>query len=240
MKKHTIVILHGWGLSKKTFAPLSLALQALGYKTVALDMPGFGDEPAPAFAWKLRDYARFVESYLEKHRITQPIFIGHSFGGRVTLKYVQLHPESVPAIILTGTPGFTPVPRKKLMLFIALAKIGGFVFSLPALNLFSDWVRRWYYYVVGAKEFFRAEGTMGDTFKNIVQEELVSVMETVHVPTLLLWGEYDVIVPSVIAVHMKEVLHNATLHIIPETDHGVPFKHPDVFANYVDTFLQSL
>lgn len=240
MKKHTIIILHGWGLSGKSFEPLVHALHAYGYKALAPDMPGFGREDPPAYPWKLRDYVRFVDEYITKHRIKNPIFIGHSFGGRVTLKYVQLHPESLPAVILTGAPGFTPIPRKKLFLFILLAKIGGLIFKLPPLNLFSDWVRRWYYYVVGAKDFFRAEGSMRETFKNVVQEELVSAMQSVNRPCLLLWGEYDVIVPTVIAKRMVEVLPNAKLYIIPEADHGVPFKQPEVFAKYVNTFLNSL
>jgi pimeloyl-ACP methyl ester carboxylesterase len=240
MKKHTIVILHGWGLSGKAFDPLATAFTHLGYKVYAPDMPGFGLEAAPPYPWKLRDYVRFVEEFLQRKHITNPIFVGHSFGGRVTLKYMQLHPTGSPAIVLSGTPGFTPVPRKKLFLFIAIAKIGGFIFKIPPLNLFSDWVRRWFYYVVGAREFFRAEGSMRDTFKNIVQEELVSSMQTIAVPTLLLWGEYDIIVPTSIAHHMKEVLMNATLHIVPEADHGIPFKQPEIFARYVDTFIRAL
>lgn len=240
MKKQTIVILHGWGLSGKSFEPLVAALAAHGYKAVAPDMPGFGKEAAPSYPWKLRDYARFLDEYLTSRRIKNPVFIGHSFGGRVTLKYLQIHPTEASAVILTGTPGFTPIPRKKLFLFILLAKIGGLIFLLPPLNLFSDWVRRWYYYAVGAKDFFRAEGSMRETFKHIVQEELVSAMQSVTIPTMLLWGEYDIIVPPVIAQRMKDVLPNATLHIIPEADHGVPFKNPDVFVSYVDRFLKSL
>lgn len=203
-------------------------------------MPGFGSEAAPAYAWKLRDYVHFIETYLEKRRITRPIFVGHSFGGRVSLKYTQLHPQDVSSLILTGTPGYTPIARKKLFLFILIAKIGRLIFSLPPLNLFSDWARRWYYYVVGAKEFFRAEGAMRDTFKNIVQEELVTAMESVAVPCLLLWGEYDIIVPPVIAHHMKEVMPHAQLRIIPEVDHGIPYKDPEKFAKYVDKFLTSV
>lgn len=240
MKKQTIIILHGWGISGKSFDPLVRALCEYGYKALAPDMPGFGSEAAPVYPWKVRDYARFVELFLTKHHIKNPVFIGHSFGGRVALKYMQLHPEACTSLILTGTPGFTPIPRKKLFLFILLAKIGGLVLSLPPLCLFKDWARRWYYYVVGAREFFRAEGSMRETFKNVVQEELVTAMESIRVPVLLLWGEYDVIVPTVIARHMKEVLLKAQLYVIPEADHGLPFKHPDVFAQYVDNFLTLL
>ena len=238
MGKPPIIILHGWGLSGKVYQPLIDELKKLGFRAFAPDLPGFGKELPPHYPWKLRDYARFVDDYLRKHKVVRPIFIGHSFGGRISLKYQELYPKNVRALILSGTPGFTPIPKKKLLLFIALAKIGRIVFSLPPLNLFSDYVRRWYYYVVGAKDFFRAEGVMRDIFKIIVQEELVTSMQSVTVPCLLLWGEYDLITPTAIAYRMREVVPDAELKIIPEADHGVSFKQPEIFVQYIDQFLK--
>jgi len=233
-----IVILHGWGLSGKTFIPLTEELKKCGYRVWTPDLPGFGESGMPERPLTLTDYAHFLDEYLKKNRIKHPILIGQSFGGRVSLKYNQLHPKSVRALILSGTPGFTPIPKKKLLLFIALAKIGKLLFSIPPLSLFQDAVRRWYYYAVGAKEFFRAEGAMRETFKRIVQEDLVASMEVVDIPTLLLWGEYDIIVPVSIAERMHQVIAGSELIVIPEADHGVPFKQPEVFASYVKRFLK--
>ena len=136
---------------------------------ICSDLPGFGASKMPEHPLTLSDYARFLDEYLKMNQIVQPILIGHSFGGRVSLKYNELYPKHTRALILSGTPGFTPIPKKKLLFFITLAKIGGFLFSIPPLSLVQDTVRRWYYYVVGAKEFFRAEGAMRETFKRIVR-----------------------------------------------------------------------
>ena len=81
---------------------------------------------------------------------------------------------------------------------------------------------------------------MRQTFKHIVADDLVVSMESMQVPCLLLWGEYDVIVPVSIAKRMQEVIPNATLKVIPEADHGVPFKQSDIFASYVEGFLKTL
>ena len=80
---------------------------------------------------------------------------------------------------------------------------------------------------------------MRETFKHIVSDNLVSAMESVRAPCLLLWGEYDVIVPVAIARRMKEVMMGAHLTIIPEVDHGVPFKEPVIFSGYVEQFLKT-
>ncbi len=240
IRQSPIVILHGWGLSGKTFAPLAEILKRSSSRVYAPDMPGFGASKMPEKPLMLADYARFLDEYLKTNRIEHPIFIGHSFGGRVSLKYNELYPKRVRALILSGTPGFTPIPKKKLLIFIALAKIGKHLFSIPPLSLVQDSVRRWYYYVVGARDFFRAQGPMRETFKRIVQEELAVAMESVAIPTLLLWGEYDIIVPVTIAQRMHQVIAGSELIVIPEADHGVPFKQPDIFASYAERFLKTL
>lgn len=238
MKSQDVVILHGWNLSGARFASLAEVLRGKGYRVFTPDLPGFGDEPIPKRPWHVVNYAEFVKHYTDKHQIRHPIFIGHSFGGRVSLKYIELYPDDVRALILSGTPGFSPIPQKKLLLFLVVAKIGGFIFSLPPLNLFADWARRWLYYIAGAREFLRAEGSMRETFKHIVQDNLIHAMESVYVPCLLLWGEFDVIVPVAIARRMQECIHGAVLKIIPEMDHGVPFKEPQIFAGYIEQFLR--
>ncbi|KKU80520.1 hypothetical protein A2875_04760 [Candidatus Gottesmanbacteria bacterium RIFCSPHIGHO2_01_FULL_46_14] len=240
MKKAPLVILHGWGLSAERFAPLAAEFERLGYKTYAPDLPGFGKSQIPKNPLTLSDYASFLFSFFKSNKISNPILVGHSFGGRVALRFNQLYPNSVRALILTGTPGFTPIPKKRLMVFIALAKIGNLLFSIPPLSLFQDQVRRWYYYVVGAKEFFRAEGAMRETFKHIVGEDLVHSMESISIPTLLLWGELDIIVPPSIAERMHRVIERSELVIIADADHGVPFKEPQRFVPYVQRFLESL
>lgn len=240
MKSYPLVILHGWGLSGAIFDPLSNGLRKKNFTVYAPDLPGFGKSKLPDHSLHLVDYAEYLDHYLKKNNIVHPILIGHSFGGRVSLKYNEMYPNTIRALILSGTPGFTPIPKKKLLLFITLAKIGGFLFQFPPMNYFQDAVRKWYYYVVGAKEFFRAEGTMRETFKHIVQEDLVTAMEMVDIPTLLLWGELDIIVPITIAERMHQVIAGSELIVVPEADHGIPFNQPEIFDTYVERFLKKL
>lgn len=219
---------------------LVAALKRLGYKVYAPDLPGFGKAMLPDKPWRLADYARWLHEYLGQNDVKQPIIIGHSFGGRLALVYQQLYPKNVRSLILSGTPGFTPVPRKKLLVFIFMAKIGNILFSIPPLSLIKDIVRRWYYYLVGARDFFRAEGVMRETFKNVVAEDLVPAMEAMALPCLLIWGEYDIIVPVAIAEKMSRVIVGSELIVVPEADHGVPFKQPKVFVSYMQKWLQQL
>lgn len=238
--KYPIVVLHGWGLSAIIFEPLVAELRRAHFQVLAPDFPGFDSLHIPIKPLTLADYADFLDSYLRKHHIEKPTLIGHSFGGRVALKYQYVYPTNISALILTGAPGFTPVSRKKLAIFITIAKIGGTLLSLPILYRLKDRVRLWYYYVVGARDYYRAEGVMRETFKRIVQEELVTSMEKVRVPTLLVWGESDVIVPVSVAERMKKVIRGAKLLVLPQEGHNVPFKNPSLFTATVLPWLQSL
>lgn len=238
--KETIVILHGWGLSGKKFLPLVKLLKNLGYTVFAPDLPGFGDSIMPTTPLHLVDYAQYLDEYLKDNKIKQAILVGHSFGGRVALLFQKLYPGRVKAIILSGTPGFSPINKRKLAFFIFLSKVGGAAFSLPILRLFKDWMRLKYYYAVGARDFYRAQGVMRETFKNIVREELIDSMRLVNIPCLLIWGQDDKICPVEIARKMKTVIPSAQLIEIPETDHAVPFKNPQLFVSHLNTFIKSL
>lgn len=239
MKSADVIILHGWNLSGSRFASLAQVLKQSGFRTFTPDLPGFGTERAPEKPWHVVDYAEFLKSYMVKNHIHEPIIIGHSFGGRVALKFSQLYPEDIHSLILTGTPGFSPIPTKKLLFFLVISKIGGMLFALPVLNVLADRARRFLYYIAGAREFLRAEGSMRQTFKYVVQDDLTHAMASIRVPCLLVWGEFDVIVPLQVARRMVEVIPAATLKIIPEQDHGVPFKQAKLFFSYIEDFMHT-
>lgn len=240
MSKPTIVILHGWGLSGKRFLPLAGVLKKNGYQVFAPDFPGFGESELPSRPFTLSDYVNFLDQYIQKKRLDNYVLIGHSFGGRVTLKYCTQNREGLRGIILTGTPGFTPVAKRKLFFFIFLAKAGKLFFSFWPLSVVQEKMRAWYYYIVGAKEFYRAQGVMRDTFKLIVSEELLEAMHGVRVPTLLVWGELDQITPMWIARKMHPEIASSKLVIIPNHGHGVPLKDPKIFVKHITPFLRTL
>ena len=132
------------------------------------------------------------------------------------------------------------MPRKKLFLFIFLAKIGKVFFSIWPLSLIQEKIRLWYYYLVGAREFYRAQGVMRETFKNIVKEDLLPYMKRVAAPTLLVWGATDQITPLWIGNKMHEEIRSSKLVVIQDRGHAVPFKDPDLFVSHIEEFLQGV
>lgn len=236
--KRPLVILHGWNLSAAKFIPLSRELKKLGYRIYVPDLPGFGKNEMVGKPLNLVDYAIFVEAYLKKHKLAKAVIIGHSFGGRIALKMAAAKNGNLAALVLTGTPGFLPVPKIKVLFFMLLAKIGGLFFSLPIINRLAKVMRKILYKTAGASDFYHTKENMRQTFKNIVREELFEYMKGIKLPTLLLWGRDDRIVPLAVAFRMLKTISRAQLQIINEARHGAPWTHPEEFSRHLDHFLK--
>ena len=234
--KSDIIILHGWGLSGSRFSSLREELEKRGHRVWSPDFPGFGKEAMPRTPYHLEDYVLFLKKFISDHKIMHPGLVGHSFGGRVALKYDFLYPMSCSWIVLTGTPGFSPVPSGRLKVLIAIAQIGNAFLSLPVLSYLKNFARKSYYYLVGAREFTRAVGTMQETFKNIVAENLVPCMEKMSVPCYLIWGEKDLMVPVSIAKRMNYLIDKSHLAIHKDIGHNFPYQSAKEFVWELENF----
>lgn len=240
MRKHPIVLLHGWGLSGQRFSPAKKLLERQGFTVFTPDFPGFHTDPADSTVRTLDDYVTFLRDYLTEHGITYPVLVGHSFGGRVIIKYAKMYPKSVRAIILSGTPGYRTPKTWKRYLFTVLAKCGKVLFLVPGLSHLRDKAAGTLYAAAGARDFTRANQALRQTFKHVVEEELESGMRSIRVPTLLLWGERDQLVPVAIAAKMQTVIAGSQLQIVNGYGHALPYDQPEEFTGRVCRFLEEL
>jgi pimeloyl-ACP methyl ester carboxylesterase len=200
-------------------------------------MPGFGKKETPLKPYSLDDYVDFIDKFLKANKISKTIIIGHSFGGRVAIKYASLLPQKVEKLILTGVPGFLPVSNLKVKFFLLLSKLGGLIFRLPILSSTQDLAQKILYRISGANDYARVEGIMRKTFKLIIREDLVKSMENLRVPVALVWGERDTIVPVSIAYRMNKVISGSKLTIIKNTTHKLPYENYREFYQAIKIFL---
>ena len=235
--KPTIVILPGWCMPARAYEPLLQALRQLNIQVTAIDLPGFGIDP-PTFAWGVTEYVRFVRDYITKHHLSNIIFLGHSFGGRVALKYSFLYPKEVRLLIFTGTPGYSAIPTAKKALIRWIAKFGSHVLEHLPITEYRTSIQRMFYFAFGVRDFVKAKGIMQDVFKTIVDEPLDKYMQAVRVPCLLLWGQNDGVVPVAIATRMKETIQNAQLEVVSNENHALPYKNPTAVSAYVKQFIE--
>ena len=100
-----VILLHGWGTSSQSLAPLCGAL-ADSFRVLAVDLPGFGWSMAPPTAWGTAEYAGHVERLMRETGIQGAAFLGHSFGGRVAIRLAATDRRHVLTLASSGIDVF--------------------------------------------------------------------------------------------------------------------------------------
>ena len=108
-----LVLLHGWGCSSETMAPIMRDMSA-DHRVIAVDFPGHGKSPEPPEPWEVTEFARLTRALMEKESFLGADVIAHSFGGRVALYLAAEMPDTFSRMLLTGCAGIPNKPNNKL------------------------------------------------------------------------------------------------------------------------------
>ena len=223
--KTHLLILHGWGRSLQEWRKLAQKLAR--YCTVTLlDLPGFGATGAPKNDWDTFAYAKFVEDFIIKLNLEPCVLVGHSFGGRLGI-ILGSKKEIVQQLILVDTGG---IEEKSLGLKIR-ARIISFLKPLV-----SEKLRRKVRTRFGSSDY-RTAGELQDIFVRVVNQDLEHLVCKIKVPTLVIWGEKDRVVPLWHAVRIKKALPATTLRVVWEAGHDPHLNRPEELLEIVEEVL---
>lgn len=227
-----VILLHGWGQNMQMMSEIEKHLQS-SYCVYNLDFPGFGESDSPNVAWSVMDYVVFLEDFVQKNEIQDPILIGHSFGCRVAIRYAARN--SVKKMILTGAAGLLPKRGVEYYLKTNIYKIGKNILKLTGnQKKLAELQAR-----SGSEDYRNASGTMKATFVKVVNDNVASVLEEVTCPVLLVFGSEDTATPVWMGKYMEAHMKNAGLAIIEGDDHFAYWHQPERFNRIVDIFFNS-
>lgn len=241
MSKLPIIILHGWRSSSEAWEKPKELLEKAGYQVLVPDLPGFGKEPPPKNPWTVSDYVEWV---LDKFgQLDKFMLIGHSFGGRIAIKLAANYPDRVEKLVLTGAAGIrfaTFLERVKIGIFLPVSKLGHLFLNVFPFTIFSPITRKILYWLAGSKDYYIIQNSvMKESFKKVINEDLIDILAKIKVPTYLLWGKDDLMIPLKHAYIMAEKIPGSKLEIIEKADHRLPYGQPEIFINKVVMFLVS-
>lgn len=238
----TIVMLHGWGRSSESLRGLG-ELLATTYHIIIIDLPGFGQSELPFEAsnegggWSTLDYAFVVERHLERLGIDSCTLLGHSFGGRISIRLAARNSQKYTSVILVGSHGLQrrrSKPQKLKAWFIRLSsKFFKSVDGWLGTRLFERvFVPRF-----GSLDYQQA-GQLRKTLVKTVTEDLTEEARAITQPTLLLWGADDRQTPLDLAHRFNQLITRSTLYIFPNMGHE-PFTDVGSHAlcRYIERFL---
>lgn len=231
--KSPVLFLHGWRSDAKVWQHIMEKLTALGYPCYALDLPGFGQSEAPKTTFSVADFAALITAFAQKTELHHTTVIGHSFGGRVTIKLAAQKPNWIQHIVLVDSGGIrNPSWSRSAKQFAA--KIVKPLFTLPG----TENVRKKIYEHMGAEDYV-ATPNLTQTYIKVVQEDLQHDLGIITIPTLLLWGDSDTATPIEDAHRMHELIPHSELHILQNAGHYSFLDQPEQFCNTLIQFLGS-
>lgn len=240
----TLVLLHGWGRSLEAVRQLG-ELLAQEHRVVILDLPGFGRSPLPFPAsnegggWGTLEYSERVKQFLDQSGISECILLGHSFGGRLSVRLASKYPDCVKGLILVGSHGLKrkrPLKEEIRVRWIrSLSKTAKAIDGMIGTRIFAHYLAPRF----GSRDY-NAAGDLRKTLVKTVNEDLTEQAASIRIPTLLLWGENDMETPLDLARSFNSLIQDSQLHIFPNKGHE-PFADvgSHLLAQYITTFLSS-
>ena len=231
------MFLHGYPLDHRMWDPVAPRLD-LGRPPLLLDLPGYGaaeDTPAPS---SLGGFAEFVRVRLDALATGPAVFVGHSFGGYVALELFRTDPQRFAGLVLTNTrsePDSAEARAKRLELIGRLGQPGerldveATVRALVAPERWSEQgpVVQLVREIVSSATSFSLVATLRAIAD---RPDLTPVLGTIRVPSLVVWGEEDQLIPPAQTRGMVERIPGAEGAGIPGAGHLPSLEDPERFA----------
>ena len=211
-----ILLLHGWGQNIAMMKPLGDNFSN-NFRITILDLPGFGESDEPKETWTINKYADVLDDFIKAVGIKKPIIMGHSFGGRVAIRYSARN--SIEKLVLFGSPCIRI--KEELSLYVKILKK---LKTLPILDKFGEYMKKY----IGSRDYKAASPIMRQTLVQVVNEDLSKYAREIEEPTLLIWGENDTEAPVSDAKELEKIMIDAALIILPGTHYAYLENLPKV------------
>ncbi len=254
-----IVFHHGWPLSSDDWDAQILFFLQKGYRTIAHDRRGHGRSAQVSDGHDMDHYAADAAAVMTHLDLRNAVHIGHSTGGGEVARYVARHGEpegrvakavlvsAVPPLMLkteanpNGTPleefdGFrAALAANRSQFFIDVASGPFYGFNRPGATVVQGAIDNWWRQGMagGAKAHY-------DGIKAFSETDQTADLKAIGVPTLVLHGEDDQVVPIDASARLSvDLLKNGTLKTYPGFSHGMLTVNAEVLNADLLAFVEA-
>jgi len=255
-KGQPVVFSHGWPLSADAWEDQMVFLADHGYRCIAHDRRGHGRSSQPWNGNEMDTYADDMAALVEALDLKGAIHIGHSTGGGEVARYIGRHGtkrvaiavliSAVPPLMLktSANPGGLPIDVFNQLRASVLADRSQFFKDLSAPFYGAN--RPEAKVSQGLRDSFWLQGmTAGfkgvfDCIKAFSETDFTEDLKKFDVPTLIIHGDDDQIVPMVASAQLSaKIIKGATWKIYPGAPHGLCSTHKDQINQDLLAFLES-
>jgi pimeloyl-ACP methyl ester carboxylesterase len=226
---------------------------ARDHRVIALDLPGFGDSPMPPWETTITNYGRLVDEVCRRLNLHSCTLVGNSMGGFIAAETAIAEPEWVERLMLVSAAGISHA-RMRREPAEAMARM--LIAASPLLFRIREqgW-RRWRLRYAMFRNVFDsphrlrpellwefAHGAMDapgflPALGALIGYDILDRLEKVRVPTLILWGRDDRVIPATDALEYERRLANSRLVIFDRCGHVPMAERPVRFNRLLDEFV---
>lgn len=231
-----LILMHGWGCNHTTVKSIA-GVAAETHTVYNIDLPGFGESQEPDSVWSVEEYTEFIEKFADKLGIENPVLIGHSFGGRISI--LMASRRKVDKVVLVDAAGVKPKRSAKYYLKVYSFKLMRILAeTFLGKNKAQAFVER-RRAKAGSADYAAASPRMRAILSRCVNDDLKRVMPLISAPTLLIWGENDTATPVRDAQIMDKLIPDTGLVIFENAGHYSFLDYPGRFSAVLKSFLKS-
>jgi pimeloyl-ACP methyl ester carboxylesterase len=252
-----VLLIHGMAGSSETWQPI-IRLLARNHTVIAPDLLGHGDSAKPRGDYSLGAMASGIRDLLVALGHERVTVVGHSLGGGIAMQFIYQFPERCERLVLVSSGG---LGREVSTLLRMLAFPGSeYVLAvgcapqvMRAREKLTGWFAR-----AGLRpapalaEILRSYASLGDgqaraaflhTLRSVVDVggQRVSANDKLYlasdVPTMIVWGERDPLIPVTHAHGAHEALPGSRLELFPKSGHFPHRDDPERFSDLLDRFI---
>ena len=249
-----VVLIHGWPLSGRSWENQVPALVAAGYRVIAYDRRGFGNSSQPWGGYDYDTFAADLNALLEHLDVREATLVGFSMGGGEVVRYLGTYGSDrvAQAVLASAVPpylyksddnpdggldddaiaGFQDGVKSDRLAFLDQFTTG--FFSVSGHLTVSEAQRE---YARDIAAFASPKGTL-DCITAFARTDFRGDLEKVTVPTLIIHGDSDAIVPfEVSGKRSAESITDSDLVVIEGGPHGINASHAEEFNQALLAFL---
>jgi pimeloyl-ACP methyl ester carboxylesterase len=223
------------------------------HRVIAMDLPGFGDSPMPDWELSVEAFGQFIFDFCDALGVERSTIVGNSMGGFIAAETAVQEPGRFEKLVLVSAAGISHVRMRRQPAEVAArmgiataplllravdrgirrpglrrALFGGLFYSPNRLPTELLW-----------ECFQHGNGRPGvlPAVRGLVGYDILDRLEEVEVPTLIVWGRNDHVVPPNDAIGYGQRLRNSRTVIFDKTGHLPMAERPVRFNRVLETFL---
>ncbi|PKV67328.1 alpha/beta fold hydrolase [Pontibacter ramchanderi] len=255
----TLIFIHGLG----SYSPAwnkNVSELSQHYRCIAIDLPGYGKSDKAGITAGMASYASQVLALMDALQLKQVTLVGHSMGGQIALTAALQAPQRIKYLILAAPAGIETFTEQQKQLFkmtvtpesvqkttpeqvVANFKVNFHQMPADAQYMVDDRLK-----MTESAAFGDYSAAVAGSVAAMVDEPVYEQLPQVQVPTLIIFGAQDALIPNrylnpnlttqAVAETARDRIPNSKLVVLPEAGHFLQYEQANAFNQAIRDFLK--